>query len=310
VIVKGNITGAGSGSASIHAFGNIKAVVVQGDVTGGTGDYSAQIVADGVPQNSHGPFIGGRITSVTVTGQVTGGVGNESAEIFGTFHVGAVRLGKLAPQGGLHGGGGTDSGSIQSNGSISSVTVNGDVTGGAGSKSGSISATYTYLTGYGRLGPVVVVGNLQGGTGPRSAEIHGYDIGPVRIIGAVTGGSGIGSACIHAERKLTQVLVDFDWIGASISAGLDPGPDGYYGTLDDVPITSAKGDVFGYIGQIAIGGNVNGTAVGGDHFAFDADDIGNLRINHQAVPLTPGPNNDPDVTIPTVTTGDFDCFEL
>jgi hypothetical protein len=309
------VGGADDYSGSIQTTGNVGAIVIGGNVTGGDGQFSGVIEAKGVN------FVSGSISSVTIGGNLVGGVGDNSAAVLATKNIGKVSVKSIA------GGAGSPTAAIEALGRLSSVTVLGNVTGGTGDNSGEFG-------GIERLGPVHITGSLIGGSGADSGEFGGFAIGPVtidgsvvggtgdrsasiaalgidrflnqafgrltsvKIAGDVTGGSGGFSASILAGPAIGKITVGGNWTGASISAGWDPGPDGFLGTADDYVVAANS-----KISAIAIGGKVDGTAAAGDQFAFEASKVGSLKVNGAKVALKSGPKN--DVNVPLGTQGDF-----
>jgi hypothetical protein len=314
VTIGGSVTGgAGDFSGGIQVGGNnvspagasLGPVKILGDLTGGGGDYSGAVQAYATQIGSK--IVGGRIAAVTIVGDVTGGTGKYSGALYAQDQIGPVRIGTATKNGSLTGGGGLFSGSLVAAGAgITAVTIFGDVTGGAGDFSAAINTN-------GRLGPVAVhangVGNkgdVTGGNGNRSASIHGLTVAKVTVDGSVTGGHGVNSASILADRTIGAVMVNTNWIGASIAAGVNPGPDGYFGTGDDTKSFA------GSIGSITIKGTADGTAntfSSTDHFAFTAAWVKSLKINGATITLTAGPGNDTHPR-PLGTTGDFVVVEL
>jgi hypothetical protein len=314
VTITGSVTGgAGNFSGGIQVGHNnvsptgasLGPVKILGDLTGGGGDYSGAVQAYATLVGTK--VVGGRIAAVTVVGDVTGGNGKYSGAVYAQDRIGPVRIGTATKNGSLTGGVGLFSGSVVAAGAgIAAVTVFGDVTGGAGDFSAAINTN-------GKLGPVAVhangVGNkgdVTGGNGNRSASIHGLTVARMTVDGSVTGGHGVNSASILADRTIGAVIVNTDWVGASIAAGVDPGLDGYFGTGDDVKSFA------GSIGSITIKGTADGSAgafSSTDHFAFTAAWVKSLKINGATITLTPGPGND-TLAKSLGTTGDFVVAEL
>jgi hypothetical protein len=108
-----------------------------------------------------------------------------------------------------------------------------------------------------------------------------------------------------ATDSIGTVTVGRDWIASSISASVDAGTDGQFGTADD------KFDSAGTskIASIVIGHRVIGTLGSGDHFGFVAGEIDSLKIGAVTFPkLAAGPSTvaipgTDDVTEETVTAG-------
>jgi hypothetical protein len=101
---------------------------------------------------------------------------------------------------------------------IGPVSIGGSLIGGAGMKSGRINSA-------GPIGTVVINGDLVDGNGNQSGEVE--SLGNISMIGAVTVGG--------------------DWIASSVSAGVNAGADGKFGTADDTKTqatTTAIDDFF------------------------------------------------------------------
>jgi hypothetical protein len=341
------IGGTGAGSASLVFFGGTtKSISITGNVTGGSGVGSAEIVlvdcgaikiggnVTGSGPGSASMSAADRIAAIAIGGNVTGGAGGGSAVIGADSNQKTKFIGSLTIAGDVVGGDGDGSATIAADGlgtvsvksltggkgvgsaSISTfdgfdkLTVLGDVKGGIGDNSGQISSENDF-------GAIQIGGSLIGGAGKLSAAIDGngfndpfpgfLSVKSITIDGSVTGGTGLCSASILARLSIGQVKVGGSWTGASIAAGWGPGADGYFGTGDDVQLI----DFFnlkqdGVIAGITIGGAVNGTVASGDSFAFQAHTIKALSINGAATPLKSGPAND---NIPLGTTADFKLIE-
>jgi hypothetical protein len=191
------------------------------------------------------------------------------------------------------------------------VTVGGSVLGAGGKQSGSITAAA------GSVGAVKIAGDLKAGTGQYSGLIHAAELslnpfaasgGIVKSLfvgGSVAGGGTVGSSvAILADRGVGAVTVDQNWTATDIVVGLiQPGPDGVFGTGDDVDLTG------GTLGPITIGGQVQGTAASGDTFAFLAGQVLGLKVGGAAISLHPGPQNDVTVLLDSVN-NDFFLTEI
>src|SRR4029450_6295949 len=124
-------------------------------------------------------------------------------------------------------------------------------------------------------------------------------IGKLRVGGQVEfadirAGWDTGNNPVNADAQIGSVVVGGDWIASSLSAGIEPGGDGEFGTGDDGKITGGTNvtGVVSKIGSIGIGGQGLGTPGGADGFCFVAQQIGSIVVGGTAIPLTPGLNND------------------
>ncbi len=295
------VGGATTGSGSILTLGSIGAVTVGGNLIGGAGETS-------------GAIHGGSIQSAKISGSIIGGAGLASATLAAggtngtTGTIGAVTV--------LHDvRGGVSSGGVSATGAISSVKITGNLIGGTGDFSGSLSSTTS-------IGAVTITGNLEAGKSGRTGILAGGSLGAVKISGSVFGTAAVpafissgsdarsselksltvsgsvhfatvqagfdmsGEALTSVDAQVGKVVVNGDWIGSSISAGVKPGGDGKFGTVDDRVIPGVSATVFSKIASIAISGEARGTDGGSDSYAFTAEQIGSLKVGKTKFPLT------------------------
>ena len=238
----------GSLRSLFNANSRISNLRVVGEIAGGSGGNSGNIVAPEIGTVRVGSLVGGggassaqifanTIDRVVVVRDVVGGAGDNSSQIIGDDLLGTVRV-----LGQLRGGAGDASGFVGSNGRVGTATVFGSVLGGAGSGSGSIASggaiaevqTGTLLGGDGdssgtiRSGGHVnllsIGGNVRGGLGNRSG---GVDVGGKLfngvISGSIIGGDAnvsdalVGSGFVFARR------IDHLTVGGDVVAGEDGG---------------------------------------------------------------------------------------
>jgi hypothetical protein len=293
---------------------NVESITVGGSVIGASNNVRFQIVADGM------------IGPVSIGHDLKGGFGIGSGAIQAYEGMSSVKIG-----GNVIGGKGYQSGSLLSNeGEMSQVKVGGSIVGGAGDFGGRI---------YGKdgIGNVTINGDLASGSAPFTGQIQTQGpIGAVKIGGDIQGttpfpvaiqmGATSDSSRIvmkslsvagnveHAQIssvtdpdvRIGAVTVGGNWTVSNLVAGAQTGWDLLFGTADDVrtPQAGEPDGVFSRIASITIVGHVIGTATsGGDHYGFVSEEIGSLRINGLAVPLTPGTSNDSDVNDPHLILG-------
>ena len=169
----GLIGGVGKTSGSIVAGKNILGVTVSGALNGGGGLNSGAILAKGgdlsaltivgglkggAGAGSGNVQVTGALPLFTITGGLTGGGGANSGSIQVTGAVAAATIG-----GGLTGGAGDSSGVLSSLSTMGAIIVNGDLT-GVGPHSGGILAGDA-------LTSVVVNGKITGGDGDRKSVV-------------------------------------------------------------------------------------------------------------------------------------------
>jgi hypothetical protein len=226
-------------TGSIKALGKIASVSV-GALLGGDGIESGQIDA-------------GEIGSITIGGNVAGGFGNDSGQIISGGNVGNVRivggiyggegersgtiiagnssdetLGAVSVGLDVLGGSGESSGSILAGGSIKSVSIGGSLRGGTADNTGLIEGGRGIGVKVATVGNVTIRGSLIGSPLPDSASDDlvntGYITGPklsgVTVFGDIeagldesTGGDLINNASIRAEFSIGKILVRGNIIG-------------------------------------------------------------------------------------------------
>jgi hypothetical protein len=94
--------------------------------------------------------------------------------------------------------------------------------------------------------------------------------------------------------RIASIVVGGNFSASSIAAGVAPGVDGQYGTMDDVVIGSRTdaGGPTARIGAVAIGGRALGTPAAGDHYGIVAEQIVSAKLRGRPLKLTTGPHND------------------
>ncbi len=243
---------------AIHAAGiKLGAVTIPGDlgkIETGTGLAKLTLGSLGslgtTTQAAGGDLlssVGGNLGALKVLGNFSG------ATLRITGDLGATTIG-----GSLSGSGG-----IFAGGKITDISIKRDILGDASNTPVRITATGSGKTP--AINSLAVGGNVQ------NAEIlAGYN-----TAGAlVNGGASIG-----------KIAVLRNWVASSVSAGVDRGGDGHFGTNEDFLGASP---LIARIASIVITGGVFGTPGGGDHFGFVAEQIDKLKIDGIVQRLTPG----------------------
>ena len=123
------------------------------------------------------------------------------------------------------------------------------------------------------IGKIVVQGRVE-----NSHILAGYD-----ATGVVANG--------HA--RIGNVTVGADWIASDLVAGVDAGPNGFFGTDDDFAVGGGGFASPSRIASIVVRGQLLGTAAAGDQFGFVAEEIDRFKVGGADIILfTPGANND------------------
>jgi hypothetical protein len=328
ILIRGDVRGGeGENSGGVEISTGASKVTIEGSVVGGSGDLSARLsvfspsptpvsplsfllkgdVRGGVGGGSGVILLSTSLTSkAVVNGSVIGGIGDGAGVLeFGTGA--AMTIG-----GSILGGTGNFAGRIEMS-DVAKLTIRGDLRGSVGNGSGIITAGDigvlaiggSILGGTHNLGTIGVlnVGNLTVGgqilgldTAPVIIEI--FRTGKVSVGGSVTFGRIQGGFDIdtgtNSDGQITSVTVGGDWIGSDIVVGALPGAGNRFGDGNDTFVLNGNDDpnVFARIGAIVIGGRLRGTSVGGDSFAFLAQEIGSLTIAGEKVALAAGRSND------------------
>ena len=301
--------GGGAGSASIQAHGLIGSVSITGDLAGGTGAGSASIVSHEILAAAKP--VPGDIGTVTISGKMLG-VGDRSALVQADGRLTSVATDEI------RGGAGSFSGAIVTgaglvkDGTTSSITVTEAIKGGSGDHSGyieigghlgSLTAGELDVAGV-RVADDIASFNVNGSVTDSFITARGQQtlgastdlaIGSVKIIGSVSNsrilaGYDVAGTPVNANAQIGAVNVDGNWTASTLAAGVTAGSDGLFGNADDRLIVGAHhGGIVSKIASIVIGGVVEGTDTGGDHFGFVAETIGAFSAGGVAKDLTSAP---------------------
>jgi hypothetical protein len=312
ITVRGNLLG------TLEVEGGVKSLNVLGKILGGETLDSGRVDVSGV-------------LGTAKIGALIGGAGQHA----GSLHAGSA--GTLTVVRSIIGGTGQESGSITADGSIASLTINGDVRAlgtGAGVDSASVLAQVNLpkviirgdleggrLAAGGQLGAVSILGDATGliaaagKAAPQSvAEAIAiksvYVGGTAAHLSIIAGHDFTGAA--HADNASVQmggIKIDGNLYASDIAAGVSAGADGVYGTGDDAAFSSGN-SIVSRIASITVLGNCDGTPYnfpGGqtDHFGIVAKQIGAMVIGTKGIGLTNGKD---DISIGT--TGDFEVREI
>ncbi len=338
VKVAGDLIGGGSQySGSITSLANIASVTIRGSISGGGGDYSGQVYTDGTLGSV---FVGGNI--------VSGGERDVNGTMTPSFAAGSigagVKLGKVTVMGGVFGGMSYFGGSIftpsGSAGKIGSITINGTL---SGSTEFFDDGTNSFLIFNGIYSDstigAVKVGALQGRNPVSTVNIVAKgQLSPANAtealaIASVTVVRGMASAqilagfnslllainpdtnvAINSDVQIGPVKVGNNVVSSSIIAGVSAGADFFYGTADDEVAAAFNAQdrpaIRARIASITVGGYLYGNTFVGDSFAFQAEEIGAVKIGGTVLPMTvAGAFGAPDDFLLSVT-HDFRVREL
>ena len=97
----------------------------------------------------------------------------------------------------------------------------------------------------------------------------------------------------NGHARIGNVTVGADWIASDLVAGVDAGPNGFFGTDDDFAVGGGGFASPSRIASIIVRGQLLGTAAAGDQFGFVAEEIDRFKVGGADIILfTPGANND------------------
>ncbi len=281
--------GANSGAILSHTFfgpdseiqGDIGTVTVNGlfGVLGSTGNGSGQINAAGM------------LAGVTIAHSLTAGTGVLSGSILSGTD--SLTSGKMTT---VMIGGDMVNGSIRSGDDIGSITVKGNLTGTL-VKAAVISARGQAVQGLTTdvaIKSLTVGGTLLGGNVEFANILAGYDtnLNPV-----------------NPDAQIGTITVLKNWTASSVVAGAYDAGAGGFGTAGNAKIAGAdNAAIVSKIAGIVIGGSITGTAGGGDHFGFVAQQIASFKVGAKTQLLTAGSGT--DLVDPITSTADTSLREI
>jgi hypothetical protein len=245
VTVGGSLIGEGAVSARIRSGLDMGPVKIAGDIRGGAGHDSGQVLSFA------------KLASVSVGGSIIGGKGGGFAagSIFATGDLGAVGV-----KGDVIGGAISQNGSIQTDGALGKLTIGGSVIGGTAGLTGFLFSNV-------RIGPVSIGGSLIGGSGAASGElIASGPIATVFIGGSIVGGSGQPSGAIIAGSGAPAGGIGNVTIRGSVIGGK--------------MLFTGKIQADGDIAKLSIGGSLLGGNFTESGTVTAAGTIGSIFIGH------------------------------
>src|SRR4030095_11270233 len=252
----------------------------------------------GVAGVCSGERFGGGMGNVRVRGDVTGGTGDFTARIESSAAMGHLRMSGDVIGGSITGSASlSNSGTIFSTGRIASVTISGSLIAGNDASTGTLTSCGA-IVAQNDLGPVRI-GSILGNSsnpalilaeGQTEKPTSGFDTaiasltvkGDVRFA-QILAGFDLDKIPSNADAAIGAVNVGRDWVASSLVAGAnnlgaDDVPDGtglnadnvnfgdvhdHLQTVDDTPLIAR-------IASIKIKGTVTGSFAPNDHFGFVA----------------------------------------
>lgn len=261
----GNVIGGGGTlSGTVEVAGSLQKAAIHGDLRGGNG------------ASSGGLKIGGFINSLTIEGDLQGGGTSNTVQ---SGFITADRIARMTIQGDWLGGTGTghvDSGAIRVSKDIGDLHVMGDVLGNASSR--------VVLAAAGTGSNHVAIGNLTiGGKTEYLDVLAGYGAG-------AAANNPLGNL-INSDAVIKQVNLEGDVLATNVVAGIAPGPDGRFGTTDDLLGVAATNNpsLLASIAKVTIKGTVGETS---EAYGIVAQYVKEVIVGGQPIALQKGPSND------------------
>jgi hypothetical protein len=297
--INGNLEGSQTAGASKSGFitaTQIARLTIEGDLVGGTPSSSGVIEVTGAlakatignliggsGSSSGGISVAGAIGSLTINHDFKGGgVAGASKSGFIT----ADRIAHMTVKGSWLAGTGTgvvDSAAIRVNKDIGELSVVGDVLG--------TSTSRIVLAAAGAGSNPLAIGKLSiGGKAQYLDVLGGYG-------GGATAANPLGNV-VNADAVINKVAIGKNVttgdsiLATNIVAGVATGPDGRFGTSDDIlapaPATN-KASLISTIAEVTIKGSVGATT---EAYGIVAQHVKEISANGTKVPLIAGASND------------------
>jgi hypothetical protein len=271
-----------------HLLAGYLGVAQVGDITGGLGAQSGALISDG----GMGHVTAGNLLlgDGTLSGLIRAGMGAT-----GAGNVASLKLASL----GLAGNGGdpgTAGGTVQVNGNVTQFTAT------------DLISAEVHAVRIGAFTANNVVNTLITAEGSATAKsATDVALGKFTIAQDVSGseilaGYDLDSAPVNGHAQIGAVMVGGNWSASDLIAGArDVNHDGF-GNANDASIQNGDGvSIASKIASIVIKGSVNGTADSGDHFGFEAQQIGPVTVHGQHIVLNSGVAELTDTTTQDVT---------
>jgi hypothetical protein len=252
---------------------SIPSLLIGGNVTGGTGNNSGEIIATGALGTAaiNGNLTGSQMidsaTAVVNSGYIQAGQIN-ALDIKGSVIAGLNSGGKIA-----------NSGAIRSSRDIVSLTIGGDVT---GTKSNPVVISAQQGVPHpGSLLPDLAIRSVTiGGNATWLDLLAGYGPTVSTTSGSVTNPAGapLGTP-LDGSAQIDLVKIVGNLAASNIVAGAQPDSNGQFGTAGDMAIATKT--VFAVQSQIAsviVGGTATGDSTMGDNFGIVSEVLGSVTV--------------------------------
>jgi hypothetical protein len=299
-LVKGNIDKATIGGSVLGGDKTLQGVFrTTGSERIGMLKIGHDVVAGSV--DSTGTMFAGSIGRATIGGSLIGGTDFSSGRVYSSERIGSITVAHDVRNTGI------------SSGKIGKVTIGGSLILEDGGFGASVSASTT-------IGSLVIKGDV---VGRADQSVYIAAGGPAVnaqsqvAIGSLTVGGSVEHTVVTTGRNTTNghsqvgaVKVGGDWVASSIAAGALTAANNYdltgFGNGDDTLLPGGPVNIVSKIASIVIKGEVRGTAAGGDHFGFVAQEIGSLKVGTLTYVLKKGVKED----IALGSTSDFKLHEI
>jgi hypothetical protein len=307
LVIGGSVRGAAElNSGAIDAAGEIAEAHIGGSLLGGSGEASGRISA------------GQAIHELHIAGSIRGSEGFQSGVVTTTT------LGRLVVKKDIVSGSGDGAGGVTAD-HIGHVLVHGSLKGNVDSPVHILARGLIGLTVETEYivveevvlrevvqpdGTIIIVEEVVRRLVPITVEM--FVDRPARIDSVtVLGGVHYANIIADLEGSIGSVVVAGAWRASNLSAGVQAGGDGLFGTDDDELSLAPRSpsSQVGRVGLVAVFGPIRGTAESGDHFGFVARRIDRFftLLGGGLLNLKGGPGND---DIPLGLTGDERLREI
>jgi hypothetical protein len=272
--IAGSVTGSsGTQSGEVFAKTSLGTLIIGGNVTGGTADNTGEI------------FSGGNLTNATIKGNLTGNssINSATAVVASGYiqagHVGTMEIIGNVTAGSNSGGEIANSGAIRSAGDISSLTIDGTVTGtsknpviiSAAQGAGTTAKSKTDLA-INSLTIVKAVDYLD--------VLAGYSPTVSNTANTDPAGAPLGTP-VDGSAQINNITFESTLSASNVVAGAEPDSNGHFGTTGNkaIPISLAASTVKSSIATIIVSGQATGDSTSTDSFGFVAESLPNVSVN-------------------------------
>jgi hypothetical protein len=285
-----NVTGESGPNSGVITGSSIAKLKIGGNITGGTVSDTGEITLSGT--------LGNAVIKGNLAGNGSTGIDSTTA-VVGVGYLQAGRIGTLDIKGNVTSGANSggeiaNSGAIRSSGDISSLTIEGAITGTATnpvyiSAQEGVSKTATPKS------DVAIKSVTVGGTATYLDLLAGYSPAVSKTTGSTTdpAGAPLGTP-FDGAAQMGAITFKSDLVSSNVVAGAQPDSNGQFGTTGDSAFApaSGKGNLYSIIASIVVDGAATGNLNASDSFGFVAQEVASVKIGSFTVPLHPGAGND------------------